>query len=86
MTVHSPPRLDRELDHRVSGNLEITLNWHPEEGTTSVRIRHLLTAETASFEVPPDAALDAFHHPFTHRAPRPSSGSGRTWSLATIWN
>ena len=68
MTVHTPQRVDRELDRRVSGDLEITLYWHPENDTTSVRIRHLVTAETSSFEVPADAALDAFHHPFTHRA------------------
>lgn len=86
MTVHSPPRADRELDHRVSGNLEITLTWHPAQGTTSVRVRHLVTAETASFEVPAEMALDAFHHPFTHRTPTPSFGSGPTWSLRTIWN
>jgi len=85
MTVHAASPVDRELDRRVSGDLEITLFWHPEDGTTSVRIRHLVTAVTASFEVPADAALDAFRHPFTHRAPDPSTGSGRSWSLRTIW-
>jgi hypothetical protein len=86
MTVHTPCRDEREVDCRTSGNLEITLNRNPVEDTMSVRVRHLMTAETASFEVPNEMALDAFHHPFTHRTPNPSSGSVRTWSLRTIWN
>ena len=84
MTANRSTQVGRELDRRVSGNLEITLYWHPDEGTTSVEVRHLVTAETSAFEVPAEAALDAFHHPFTHRAPSPSTGSWGGWSLRTI--
>jgi hypothetical protein len=56
----------RELDQRVGGGLEITLYWHPDDNSTSVEVYHLATEETISFPVPPDQALDAFHHPFAH--------------------
>ena len=58
----------RELDRRVSGGLEITLYWHPEDNTTSVEVHHQATDETIAFPVPRDRALDAFHHPFAHLA------------------
>jgi hypothetical protein len=85
MTTKTNTQVPRQLDLRISGDLEISLYWNPEDGQTTVLVRNLVTAETATFEVPAEAALDAFHHPFTHRAPNPTNGSGRTWSLRTIW-
>ena len=56
----------RELATRVNGGLEITLFWDRRDNSTSIDIRHASTDETISFRVPPERALDAFHHPFAH--------------------
>jgi hypothetical protein len=58
----------RELAHRVSGGLEITLYWNADENSTSVQVYHSTTEETITFSVAPDQALDGFHHPFAHLA------------------
>ena len=56
----------RELAHRVSGGLEITLYWNPHDDSTSITVHQLTSWETISFPVRPDHALHAFHHPFAH--------------------
>jgi hypothetical protein len=55
-----------ELASRVSGGLEITLFWDGRDNSISIDIRNASTDETTSFRVPPERALDAFHHPFAH--------------------
>ena len=56
----------RELAHRCTGGLEITLYWQVNDDSTSIEIHQPATGETISFTVPPHRALDAFHHPFAH--------------------
>jgi hypothetical protein len=56
----------RELDRRVSGGLEIALFWDQRDNSTSIDLHHEDVDETISFRVPPNRALDAFHHPFAH--------------------
>jgi hypothetical protein len=58
----------RELAQRVNGGLEITLYWHAHDNSLSIEVYQDSTAETISFPVPRDRALDAFHHPFAHLA------------------
>jgi hypothetical protein len=58
----------RELARRVTGGLEITLYWDAHDNTTSIEVQQKATAETISFPVAADRALDAFHHPFAHLA------------------
>jgi len=55
-----------ELATRVNGGLEITLVWDRRDNSTSIELHHAATNQTISFRVPPDRALDAFHHPFAH--------------------
>ena len=55
-----------ELARRVNGSLEITLFWDRHDNSTSIDLRHSAIDEAISFNVPPDHALDAFHHPFAH--------------------
>jgi len=55
-----------ELATRVSGDLEITLFTHTHDNTTAIELRHAAIKEPISFRVPPDRALDAFHHPFAY--------------------
>ena len=65
-TALSIPAPRRELAHRTSGGLQITLYWDADEQTTSVEVHQPATQETIAFTVPPEHALDAFHHPFAH--------------------
>jgi hypothetical protein len=56
----------QELARRVSGGLEVTLFRNVRDGSTSIELRHAAITEPISFRVPPDRALDAFHHPFIY--------------------
>jgi hypothetical protein len=54
----------RELAHRSSGGIEVTLYWNADDNSTSVDVFHAATEETLQFTVPRERALDAFYHPF----------------------
>ena len=56
----------RELAHRVSGSIEITLYWCAEDNSTSIEVWQPPSEERLAFVVPREDALDAFHHPFAH--------------------
>jgi hypothetical protein len=58
----------RELAHRVSGGVEITLYWSAAENSTTIEVWQPDSGETLAFAVPPELALDAFYHPFAHLA------------------
>ena len=58
----------RELAHRVSGGMEITLYWSAADNSTSIEVWQPDSGETLAFAVPPERALDAFYHPFAHLA------------------
>ena len=60
----SGPR--RELAYRASGGIEVTLFWSPDANTTTVVVWQPETDEILAFSVPPEHALEAFHHPFAH--------------------
>ena len=59
----------RELAHRVSGGIAVTLYWSADDNSTSVEIYDAATGQTLHFVVPHHDALDAFHHPFAHLPP-----------------
>jgi hypothetical protein len=56
----------RELMRRHSGGLDVRLQWHPETDSVSIVIVDDQTGEKHESDVPPDAALDAFEHPFAY--------------------
>jgi hypothetical protein len=58
----------RELAHRLSGGIEVTLFWSPDDNSTSVEVSQPATEEPLLFNVPRARALDAFYHPFSHLA------------------
>ena len=58
----------RELAHRVSGGMEITLYWWAADNGTSIEVWQPDSGETVAFDVRPERALDAFYHPFAHLA------------------
>jgi hypothetical protein len=58
----------RELAHRATGGLEITLHWNPHDDSTTITVHQPTSWETITFPVRRDLALHAFHHPFAHLA------------------
>jgi hypothetical protein len=56
----------RELAHRVSGGIEVTLYWSALDNSTSIEVRQPAFDETLAYPVAGERALDAFYHPFAH--------------------
>ena len=56
----------RELAHRVSGGIEVTLYWNAPDNSTSIEVWHARVRETLRFAVPAERRLDAFYHPLAH--------------------
>jgi len=56
----------RELAHRISSGLEVTLYWDVDDDSTSIDVKHVASETTLRFAVPSDQALDAFYHPLAH--------------------
>jgi hypothetical protein len=56
----------RELAHRRSGGLDVTLLWDSGDGSVVIDVWQSSTDERFAFTVPPEEALDAFYHPFAH--------------------
>ena len=54
----------RELMRRRAAGLDVRLRWHPETDSVSIEVVDDHTGETHEAEVPADAALEAFEHPF----------------------
>jgi hypothetical protein len=65
-SLPAPVRDRRELAHRVSGQIEVTLYWSAHDNSTSVEICQTASEETFLFDVMPERALDAYYHPFSH--------------------
>jgi hypothetical protein len=56
----------RELDHRSSDDVEVTLLWSASTNRVFVLVLERRTEALFHFEVPPAEALDAFHHPYAY--------------------
>jgi hypothetical protein len=56
----------RELDHRSSEDIEVTLLWSTRTNRVFVSVLERQTEALFHFEVAPAEALDAFHHPFAY--------------------
>jgi hypothetical protein len=56
----------RELARRMSGTVEIALLWHPGSERVELSVRDRGTCAGFRLDVSPDAALDAFNHPFAY--------------------
>ena len=59
-------RRRRELAHRVSGGIEVTLYWCARDDSTSIEVRQPASGERLAWTVAREDALDAFYHPFAH--------------------
>jgi hypothetical protein len=67
MTTTTP----RELAHRVTDGIEVSLRWDPAADRVSVQVLDAKTDEAFEIDVRPDErALDVFHHPYAYAALR----------------
>jgi len=66
MAIASVSVRRRELAHRVSSGLDVTLYWNTGDNSTSIEVRHIASETTVRAAVPADQALDAFYHPLAH--------------------
>jgi hypothetical protein len=58
----------RELDHRTSDGIDVTLRWDPLTNEVSVVVHDERRSESLAFGVDPAEALCAFHHPYAYAA------------------
>jgi hypothetical protein len=58
----------RELAHRASNGIEVTLFWGSATGEVVVEVVDHRTAQYFEFPVASENALDAFHHPYAYAA------------------
>ena len=64
----------RELAHRVSSTIEVTLLWRQVDNMLTLRLVEVGTGIEFEFGIRPKDALDAFNHPFAY-LPRPTVDS-----------
>lgn len=65
-TLHPTHDSPRELAHRNNDGLDVALLWRPADDTPYVSVIDRRTHTALQFTVAPDAALDAFNHPFAY--------------------
>jgi len=58
----------RELAHRTSDGIEITLFWSKSSNQVTVTVLDTRSDEGLEFEVDGGVALDAFNHPYAYAA------------------
>lgn len=64
----------RELAHRVTSCVEVTLLWRKLDNALTLRLVEVGTGIEFEFGVRPGDALDAFNHPYAYlRVPKPDS-------------
>lgn len=59
-------RATRELAQRATDGVEVRLLWHSETNTISVSVVDAKSGDQFELQVPDDAALDVFHHPYAY--------------------
>jgi hypothetical protein len=60
----------RELAHRTSDGIEITLLWSKATDLVTVAVVDTRSDEALEFDVDGSVALDAFNHPYAYAATR----------------
>ncbi len=66
VVVEEPDTYPRELDHRESDGIQVSLVWSPDNGDVWITVLDAVTGESFHIEVDPAHALDAFRHPFAY--------------------
>jgi hypothetical protein len=63
-----PIETRKELSHRASNGIEVTLFWKKPTTRVIVEVLDTRLGESFEFEVEGGNALDAFHHPYAYAA------------------
>ena len=58
----------RELAHRASDGIEVTLLWSKRANRVTLAVSDSRTGDEFQLAVAPERALDAFEHPFAYAA------------------
>ena len=66
MTTSAAER--RELAHRITNGIDVTLLWIESTNTVAVAVLDTHSGEELEFEVDGSRALDAFNHPYAYAA------------------
>ena len=66
----------RELAHRTSDGIEVTLFWSKSTNTVTLEILDSRSGERLDVDIDRHAALDAFKHPYVYAAKRTSGAGG----------
>jgi hypothetical protein len=56
----------RELAHRETTHLQVSLLWHPTNNLLTLRLVEVGTGREYTFCIKPEKALDAFNHPYAY--------------------
>ena len=64
----SPASEQRELAHRTTNGIDVTLLWTESTNTVAVAVLDTHSGEELEFEVDGSRALDAFNHPYAYAA------------------
>jgi hypothetical protein len=67
-SVVDPPEARRELAHRSSDGIEVTLLWCACHDTVAVQVSDPGRDNPFEVVVPREHALDAFYHPYAYAA------------------
>jgi hypothetical protein len=62
-------RVARELDHRESDGIAVTLVWYEDSDRIAVRVVDSESDEEFELAIAARDALDAFHHPYAYMLP-----------------
>jgi hypothetical protein len=78
----------RELAARASNGTQVRLLWGQRTGLLWVEVREPDTDRALAIPVPPERALDAFHHPYAYAGFRlrrlPQSPTARGLSAGSL--
>jgi hypothetical protein len=68
MTEQNIARPLRELAHRTTDRLDVTLFWSEETHELTVRVSDEKSGAYFELDADPAKALDVFHHPYSYAA------------------
>jgi hypothetical protein len=60
----------RELAHRAANGIDVRLFWSKPANRVTIEAYDSRADEVIEFEVEPDAAIEAFNHPYGYAATR----------------
>ena len=68
VAIGQPAHMGRELAHRESDGISITLLWDSESDRLTVFVDDRRTGESFELDAQPQNAMDVFRHPYAYAA------------------